>query len=309
MTETRGLPQSEIVPAWPTASVSLADRTYVVRRSTAPGSGREPAVMIHGLGGSSNDWTDLMWLLQDELASIAPDLNGFGQSPPPRDGDYSPVSHARGVAALLEQEFPAQRVHVFGNSMGGAIAVQLAARRPDLVRSLTLVSPALPWLRPRRGSAGLVVSAVPGVGARLYAKYAKRPASERVRATVDLCFADPSRVSEARFCQAVEASERLARMPYAQDAFLRSLRGLVRTYTDRGPDRPWQLARRVDVPVLAVYGLHDRLVDPRSAHHVTAGFRDARVVVLPDSGHVAQLEHPEEVAAAWGSLLRPALPR
>lgn len=309
MTEIRVDKLADVVPPWPATNVSLSDRTYSVRRSFVERSDHAPAVMVHGLGGSSTDWTDLMWLLRDELDSIAPDLNGFGLSPPPRDGDYSPAAHARGVAALLEAEFPGQRVHVFGNSMGGAVAVQLAARRPDLVASLTLVSPAMPWIRPRRGSAGLTITALPGIGARVYRKYASQPASVRVRATMELCFANPSSVPEIRFEQAVQASERLSRLPYAQDAFLRSLRGLIRTYTDRGPDRPWLLAARISAPVLAVYGLQDNLVDPRSAHRVTATFRDARVVVLPNSGHVAQLEHPEDVAGAWHSLLKPAVAR
>ena len=300
---------ADVVPPWPATNVSLSDRTYSVRRAFVDRSDHAPAVMLHGLGGSSTDWTDLMWLLRDELDSIAPDLNGFGQSPPPRDGGYSPAAHARGVAALLEHEFHGQRVHVFGNSMGGAVALQLAARRPDLVASLTLVSPAMPWIRQRRGSAALTITALPGIGATFYRKYSRRSAPVRVRATINLCFADPSSVSDIRFEQAVQASERLARLPYAQDAFLRSLRGLLLTYIDRGPDRPWVLAGRVAVPVLAVYGLHDNLVDPRSAHRVTSSFRDGRVVVLANSGHVAQLEHPDDVAAAWRSLLEPALSR
>jgi pimeloyl-ACP methyl ester carboxylesterase len=93
-------------------------------------------------------------------------------------------------------------------------------------------------------------------------------------------------------------------LPYASDAFLRSLRGLLRTYLDPGPNRPWKLAERVACPTLVIYGRKDPLVDPRSAHRVTRHFRDAHVVVLPDSGHVAQMEHPEFVAAAWERFIR-----
>ena len=298
---------ADVVSAWPISTVSLGDRTYVVRRAAGASHPRAPAVMLHGLGGSSTDWTDLMWLLRNDVDAIAPDFNGFGQSPPPRDGDYSMSAQARGIAGLLEREFPGQRVHVFGNSMGGAIAVQLAARHSELVKSLTLVSPALPWLRPRRTSAGLGITAVPFVGPRLYARYAKNPAEVRVRSTMDLVFADPTVVPAQRFAASVEASQTLSRLPYAQDAFLRSLRALLATYTERGPERPWVIARRVSVPVLAIYGLQDKLVDPRSAHRISASFPNSRVLVLPHAGHVAQMEHPEEVAAAWRDLLVPAL--
>jgi pimeloyl-ACP methyl ester carboxylesterase len=92
-------------------------------------------------------------------------------------------------------------------------------------------------------------------------------------------------------------------LTYTSDAFLRTLRGLLKTFVDVGPNRPWRLAERVTCPTLVVYGRKDPLVDPRSAHRVTKHFRDAHVVVLPDSGHVAQMEHPEFVAAAWERFL------
>ena len=92
--------------------------------------------------------------------------------------------------------------------------------------------------------------------------------------------------------------------PYAAEVFTRSLRGLLRTYADVGPDRPWRLAERVTCPTLLVYGRKDPLVDSRSAYRATQHFPDAHVVVLPDCGHVAQMEHPEFVAAAWERFCR-----
>ena len=86
--------------------------------------------------------------------------------------------------------------------------------------------------------------------------------------------------------------------------FGRDSGGLLRTYMDVGPNRPWKLAERVTCPTLVIYGRKDPLVDPRSAHRVTKHFRNAHVVVLPDSGHVAQMEHPEFVAAAWERFIR-----
>ena len=86
---------------------------------------------------------------------------------------------------------------------------------------------------------------------------------------------------------------------YVTDATLSSLRGLLATFFDVGPDRPWKLAERVEVPVVTVYGQRDQLVDAKAAHRVTRHFPDAHVVVLPDSGHVAMMEHPAEVAGAW----------
>jgi pimeloyl-ACP methyl ester carboxylesterase len=230
------------------------------------------------------------------------DLGGFGYSPPPRDGDMSPAGHARSVAELVEY-IGNGPIHLFGNSLGGAVALQLAARRPDLVRSLTLVSPALPSLFATKSNFHLPVIAVPGVGERLVPKYLESDPGGRVRGTIDVTFADPSRVAPERLAEAVAEVKERDHLPYASDAFLRSLRGLLKTFVAVGPNRPWKLAGRVTCPTLVVYGRKDPLVDPRSAHRVTKHFRDAHVVVLPDSGHVAQMEHPEFVAAAWERFL------
>src|SRR5690242_15777939 len=135
------------IPHWPGELASAGAQRLFVR--TAPGGG-EPAVYIHGLAGSATNWTDLMAELSDFVSGDAVDLPGFGFSPPPPNGDYSISAHARAVAGFIAARGRGP-VHLFGNSLGGAVATRLAARRPDLIKSLTLVSPALPDLRPRYG--------------------------------------------------------------------------------------------------------------------------------------------------------------
>lgn len=267
------------------------------------GEGSAPAVLVHGLGGSALNWIPLMERLHGETASLAIDLPGFGLSPPPRDGDYSPRGHARAVAAAVE-EWRRRRgidgpVHVMGNSMGGAVAVQLAAHRPDLVSSLTLVSPALPSVRVGRGNAHLPIVAVPGVGESLVRRYAAVPVEQRVQATLDACTTDAARIpAPLRDALIAETAARDS-LPYAIDAFLSSLRGLLASFADRGPQRPWRLVRRVRQPVLAIYGEDDVLVDARGAARAAREFPDAEVVLLADCGHVAQMEHPGLVADLW----------
>jgi pimeloyl-ACP methyl ester carboxylesterase len=291
------------VTSWPREDRSLPGRTSSVRHAPGREPGLPTAVYIHGLGGSSLNWTDLMARLQPYVDGYALDLGGMGYSPPPRDGDMSPAGHARGAAELIDS-IGNGPVHLFGNSLGGAVALQLAGRRPDLVRSLTLVSPALPSVFATKSNFHLPVIAVPGIGERLVPKYLESDAGGRVRGTIDVTFADPSRISSERLAEAVAEVKERDTLPYASDAFLASLRGLLKTFVDIGPNRPWKLAERVTCPTLVVYGRKDPLVDPRSAHRVTRHFRDAHVVVLPDSGHVAQMEHPEFVAAAWERFLR-----
>lgn len=289
----------------------LKQRTLSYRHAPGQTPDAPRAVFLHGLGGSALNWTDFMGRMSSQLDCYALDLHGFGASPPPRDGDMTPQGHARAVADfIIEQDLGP--VHIFGNSMGGAVALQLAARRPDLTRSLTLISPALPSvLYATKGNIHLPVISVPGVGERLVPKFVETTSPEqRAQATIDGCFADPARMPKDRLSEAVDEIRMRDSRPYANDAFLQSLRGLLRTYLDLGPNRPWKLARRVSAPTLLVYGRKDPLVDPRSAHRATKYFPNAHVVVLPDSGHVAQMEHPEFVEAAWdrfiGSAASPA---
>ena len=264
--------------------------------------GAPAAVLLHGLGGSSLNWTDFELDIAADLDAYAIDLSGFGQSPPPRDGDMSPAGLARIVAEFIES-LDAGKVHVFGNSLGGAVALQLAARRPDLVASLTMLSPALPSLRATKGNIHLPFIAVPGVGERMVPRFMRVAAEQRVKASFDGTFADSSRLPRQRWEEAFDEARMRDGLVYNADAFLRALRGLMLTYVDTGPERPWKLAEQVECPALLIYGRKDPLVDPRAAHRVTRHFRNAHVVVMNDSGHVAQMEHPERVAQAWRKLI------
>jgi len=142
-------PQPEPIPHWPGRLVNLGDHQVFVRSAPDPETGddAEPALCVHGLEGSSRNWTDLMDLLRSRLACDALDLPGFGDSPPRPDGRYSIAALAQTVIALIQKQ--SEPVHLIGNSLGGAVSVKVAATRPDLVKTLTLISPALPDLRPR----------------------------------------------------------------------------------------------------------------------------------------------------------------
>ncbi|MEP6762145.1 MAG: alpha/beta hydrolase [Sporichthyaceae bacterium] len=287
----------DVIPVWPGQQVRAGDTSVHVRRVPAGQVGREPAVMVHGLGGSATDWTDMMNLLRDRLDAIAPDLPGFGWSPPPPDANYSPEAHARTVAELIDRTV-GEPVHLMGNSLGGAVATLVAARRPELVRTLTLVSPALPVYLPRATNVHLPALAFPFVGQRLARRIGRFPVEARVRATLALCFADPTRVPPQRFEEAVAEASRRGRLEYESEAMLATLRALIAAYLRRGPSTLWNAAARVQAPTLLVYGLRDKLVDPKTSARAARTFPRSQLLVLPGSGHVAQMEHPEVVATA-----------
>ncbi|MFB7215686.1 alpha/beta fold hydrolase [Streptomyces sp. NPDC056255] len=283
-------------------SVALPGLTLTVRSRPPQRAGLPPALYVHGLGGSSQNWSALMPLLQDVVDGEAVDLPGFGDSPPPDDGNYSVTGHARAVIRFLDagERGP---VHLFGNSLGGAVATRVAAVRPDLVRTLTLVSPALPEIRVQRSAMPTGLLAVPGV-AGLFARLTREwSAEDRTRGVMALCYGDPGRVSEAGFRAAVAEMERRMELPYFWDAMARSARGIVDAYTLGGQHGLWRQAERVLAPTQLVYGGRDQLVSYRMARRAAAAFRDSRLLTLPDAGHVAMMEYPEVVAQAFRELL------
>ncbi|MGW7485014.1 alpha/beta fold hydrolase [Nonomuraea muscovyensis] len=279
---------AEPIPHWPGRMVGS-----VHVRSTPEGA-PERAVFVHGLAGAATNWTDLMDELKDDVTGHAVDLPGAGFSPAPADGDYTIAAHARAVIGLMEETGPA---HLFGNSLGGAVSVRVAAQRPDLVRSLTLVSPALPDLLPRYGPVRVAAAATPRLGEWVADRLRFVPAEQRISASFAMVWADMGLVHPVRLHDAVEELRRRDDLPHAAAAMIGSARGIVAEYFRRGEDNLWSQAARVRAPTLIIHGRHDRLVRPAMAAKAGRTFPQVRLVLLPRAGHVAMMEMPGVVAA------------
>jgi len=258
---------------------------------------------VHGLGGSATNWTDLMDLLSGDLDSHAVDLPGHGRSAPPARGRYDLDSHAAAVVGYIESHGLGP-VHLLGNSMGGAISTRIAAERPDLVRSLTLISPALPHLNRAKGSdPRLPLLLMPGLSGLTRRYLARLPAEQRVQSVIDVCFADPSRIPAQRLAETIEEARRRQSLPWALDSLVGSLRGIARAYVDRSSRNLWSQAALVSAPTLLVYGKQDRMVSFTTAAKAAATFPNSRLLALDHVGHVAQMEDPATVAEAVRELL------
>src|SRR3954454_22763692 len=159
-------PLKPVLPPWPGEQWPVRGGKVFVRSTPWTGpvdrpdgspdpveAPRERALYVHGLGGASTNWTDLAALLAVRFHGWALDLPGFGRSQPPPRGRYSIRGHVRAVVDVLERivEQPGpgagRPVHLLGNSLGGLVSLLVASRRPDLVASLTLISPAMPVYR------------------------------------------------------------------------------------------------------------------------------------------------------------------
>ncbi|WP_019202657.1 alpha/beta fold hydrolase [Tsukamurella sp. 1534] len=315
---------------WPGEFLSLRGRRVFARHvdgaaaTTAPPDGRPTAVMIHGLGGSSINWTDLGQVLAPSVASYALDLPGFGLSDPPADGDYGIESFAETVVAYLETVVAVRRrpggapggtangpdgVHLIGNSLGGAVAVRVAMLRPDLVRSLTLISPAFPDLRPRvRRLQFLPLSLVriPGVGPAGFRLIGSAYPERQVDSTFREILVDPEVMGPVRRRQAVDQAAARASMAWAPDALAASFNALVRSWVmDLGASH-WAAARAVSVPTAVIWGARDLLVSVGVAPKVVRHIRGSTLTVFEGVGHVAQMERPAETARIVRDLIEMA---
>jgi pimeloyl-ACP methyl ester carboxylesterase len=273
-------------------------------------AGRDLVLCVHGMSGAATNWTDLMAELAPDFDCVALDLPGSGFSAPPKtSAGYSVSALAGTVIRLIESlavDYGGQ-VHLVGNSMGGAVSVRVAARRPDLVKTLTLISPAMPDAKVRRSVMHFPVLALPFVGERLVRKWAGRfPVENRVAGVYETCFFDPSRLHPDRFALEVEALRRRDGLSHDAASLVGAARTLVGETLRPSPFSLWRAARRVTAPSLVLFGRDDRLVHPRLAARAVRAFTGARVQVLPETGHLAQMERPGLVAALFREMVEQA---
>ncbi|TDP93884.1 alpha/beta fold hydrolase [Labedaea rhizosphaerae] len=286
------------IPSWPGGVETFGDLRLHVRRT--PGPDDTTAVFVHGLSGSSTNWTDLAALLSGHANGVAVDLPGTGESEPLPGYRFTLDEFADTVARALRAtgEGP---VHLFGNSLGGAVSMVLAARHPDLVRTLTLISPAVPDRRPlpgRMSDPRLALALLPVIGAPARGRLAALSPRARVEQVQRLCFADPSTVPETRIEEAARELVARSRHPWNGPALTGSTLGLLRAWFAPRSRSLWAVAERIKAPTLVVWGTEDRLVTARKAPKVARLIPRARLLVLPRTGHVAQMERPVTVARA-----------
>jgi pimeloyl-ACP methyl ester carboxylesterase len=258
----------------------------VPTRCLTAGEG-DPLVLLHGVGDNALDWRWVMPTLAREHRVYAPDLPGSGASAEPAADRYSPAFFEQFVGAFLDA-LGAERAAVVGNSAGGLAGLRFALSKPERVTALGLVAGAGLG---RKVSPALRSLSLPGYGRLAVAWGKRRPgAAQRALARAALIFSRPWRTPRGW----LKEQYRLARLPgflEAQLATLRSqvgLRGQREVLLDRLPD--------LEPPTLVVWGGRDRVLPPSQAHEAIARLRNGSLELVPDCGHLPQVEHPERFA-------------
>ncbi|MEO7125453.1 MAG: alpha/beta hydrolase [Nakamurella sp.] len=290
-------------PSPPGRIMHVGGLDVFVRHSPGPAD-VTPTWFIHGLEGSSRNWDRLAAVLAGHSAGYAPDLPGSGRSAPPTRGTYSIPTEVRLVAWLIEHQ-SSRPVHLVGNSRGGIVATLLAAAFPEMIRTLTLISPAVPDFRifgERGADPRLAFVMVPGVRDSVSKRLDAITPADRAHGLAYNCFGEPEALTATDL--AAVANEYVVRreMPWAAESTVQSLRSLIRAQARFGPWSFNAAAHAVAVPTLIVWGTRDRMVDCRLAERTAGAFSDSRLLMLARTGHVAQIERPVEVARAMVAL-------
>ena len=262
------------------------------------GHGPERVICLHGLGGNKTSFFSTVAALTPTHTVHSIDLPGFGSSSKPARAPYDAAYFARSVRRFMDA-LGISRAHLVGNSMGGRVAIELALADPGRVASLGLLAPALAWRRGRE-LAPLVRLLRPELAA---IPHALRQA--RVRDQLLSLFAHPDRLDPAVADIACDEFCRTYRSLAARIAFYAAARNI---YLDApwGERGFWTRLRRLQPPALFVWGDHDRLVPAGFSHHVADVLPGAKQAVLPDCGHVPQIELPDQTNALLTGLISSA---
>ncbi|MGH8457530.1 MAG: alpha/beta fold hydrolase [Stenotrophobium sp.] len=243
----------------------------------------EPLLLLHGIGADMDNWTRTARFLTPHYRVIALDLPGFGESSKPATAQYR-IEDQVGYVHEFVQKLGLKNLSLGGNSMGGDIAAQYAARYPGEVKTLWLLD------------AGGVASAPPSEMMQRMQKGEKVPifasTPEEFDQVLDFVFVKKPFIPGA--VKTVLAKRTAAN--YALN--MQILKEVMAS-----PSLEQVLAGGVvKIPALIVWGEQDRVLNPASAQILARLLPHATVDMMPGVGHLPMAEKPKESAQdylAW----------
>ena len=242
------------------------------------GTGKETLIFSHGYLMNHTMFDSQVAAFKDRFRCIAFEHRGHGQSQTTNDG-YTMDNLVLDAICLIEK-LELGPVHFTGMSTGGFVGMRLALRRPDLLQSLILMDTSADPENPK---------ALPKYRQMLWVlKYIG--AFPVMRQVIPLMFhetfiKDPSRRAELkRWKKIVREQDRKAMVPFGKGIFSR--KGVLD-----------ELAT-LDIPTAIIVGEYDRATPPKFSQRMADVIPNAQHFVIPNAGHSAAIETPQEVNAA-----------
>lgn len=260
--------------------VEVSD-TRLVFYQSALDPERETVVLLHGFSSDRFIFARFAKHLTQDFNVVIPDLAGHGESPYVDGISYAPSAQARRVAELLDA-LEIERVHIAGNSMGGAISAHFAILYPERTLSAGLIDPA-------------------GVDSPIPSDMGKMLDQGR----------NPFEVNSHDEFHEFYAMT-MHRPPYLPGAILAAI---ADDYQARRPQLQTMFSRfhgqeplderlgELRAPTLIMWGDRDRLLHVSAGHVWLEGLPNAQLVVFQEIGHMPQFEVPKESAATYRAFL------
>lgn len=241
-------------------------------------AGAGPAlVLLHGFTGAAAAWAPHQDVLSARYTTVAIDMLGHGRSDAPADPDRYRIEHAAADVVAVLDRLGVVQAAVLGYSMGGRVALFLAAAAPARVSALVLES----------ASPGIADPAERAARAAADAALADAIERDGVAAFVDRWERLPLFATQVRLPAAVRAAVHAQRLAHPARGLANSLRGL-----GQGTQPPlFDRLPAVAVPALLIAGELDTRY-AALAREMCRAMPDARLIVVPGAGHTVHLEEP-----------------
>jgi 3-oxoadipate enol-lactonase len=231
----------------------------------------DAVVCLHGLGGTSNNWTPVMAALERHQA-IRIDLPGSGRSHRV-EGPLSIDGYVEAVLSVCER-LGAERFHLVAHSLGTFAALHLAVREPQRVRSLALFGP---LLCPPDGARAAI---------RARADKARSEGVVGMAAIADAIVAGATSSDTRRSRPLAVAMVRESLMRQDPEGYARSCEALA--------DAQPAALNAITASTLLITGEDDAVAPPQSVRAIHERIRGSRLIVYPRCGHWTTFERPDE---------------
>ncbi|MBV2362294.1 alpha/beta fold hydrolase [Streptomonospora nanhaiensis] len=240
-----------------------------------------PVLLLHGLGHHRRAWQRVVPVLARHHDVVVPDLPGFGDSAAPDPDCAYDIGWLADTVAAFCDRIGVRRPHVAGNSLGGAMALELGAR--GRAASVTALSPIGFGTAPRIAGARCLSRG---------ARWAARIPAPVLRAAVET---PAARALARRFLRGDPASEAARAVTF--DVSVLSPGSPFLRLTPHVAGYVFQESVAAGVPVTVAWGDRDRLLPPAGARRALRRIPHARQVALLGCGHIPMADNPRAVAA------------
>ncbi len=248
------------------------------------GSGDETIVFAHGLLFNNEIFAKQIEYFKNRYRCIAYDHRGQGKSPVTKDG-YDMDTLSEDAIGLIEK-LAVGPCHFVGLSMGGFVAMRVAIRRPDLIKSVTLLDTSAE-AEPEENKSGY--RKLNFIGRWFGFKLVISKIMPIMFGTTFMN--DPERADERKYwADLICANDRIGAT--------RAVNGVI--------DRQGVMDQidRIDRPVLIVVGEEDTATVPAKSQRMNEKIKGSQLVIIPKTGHLSTIESPNAVNAAMDEFLK-----